>query len=107
MVLQGLAISLVGGVESYPGWIVAMSLLGLGTALVYPTLLAAIGHAVSPQERSTSLGIYRFWRDAGAIAGALGAGALADAFGFGGAIQTVAGLTVASGILAAATMRRT
>ena len=84
-----------------------MSLLGLGTALVYPTLLAAIGDAVSPEERATSLGVYRFWRDAGFIAGALTAGALADAFGYGVAIQSVAALTVGSGILAATTVRGT
>lgn len=106
MFLQGLAISLVGVSEAFGGWIVAMSLLGLGTALVYPTLLAAIGDAVGPLERSTSLGVYRFWRDSGFIVGALGAGAVADAFGFGSAIHAVAGLTVASGIVAAATMRR-
>ena len=68
---------------------------------MYPTLLAAIGDAVHPEERATSLGVYRFWRDAGFIAGALAAGALADLFGFGIAIQAVAALTAASGILAA------
>ena len=102
MVLQGVSISLVGALSSFGGWIVAMSLLGMGTALVYPTLLAAVGDAVSPEERDTSLGVYRFWRDAGAMAGALSAGALADLFGFGVAIQAVAALTVASGIVAAA-----
>ena len=107
MILQGLAISLTGVVNAFGGWIVAVSLLGLGTALVHPTLMAAIGDAVRPEERSTSLGVYRFWRDGGLVAGALGAGALADIFGFQGAIQSVAGLTVASGIVVAATMRRT
>jgi MFS family permease len=82
-----------------------MSLLGLGTALVYPTLQAAIGDAVPPQDRVTSLGVYRFWRDTGFIVGALSAGVLADLFGLGVAIQAIAGLTVASGILSAATMR--
>lgn len=105
MVLQGVAISVVGASNSFSGWMVAVSLLGVGTALVYPTLLAAIGDAVHPEERATSLGVYRFWRDAGAMAGALAAGALADLFGFEVAIQSVAALTAASGIIAATTLR--
>lgn len=106
MLLQGLAISLVGVMDSFSGWITAVSFLGLGTALVYPTLLAAIGDAVAPAERATALGVYRFWRDSGTMIGALVAGALADSFGFEAAIQFVAGLTVASGIVSATTMRR-
>ena len=105
MLLQGVAISVVGATGSFGGWVGALALLGLGTALVYPTLLAAIGDAVNPEERATALGVYRFWRDAGFIVGALCAGALADLFGFGVAIQSVAGLTVLSGLLAAATLR--
>jgi MFS family permease len=76
----------------------------MGTAMVYPTLLAAVGDVVPPQERATSLGVYRFWRDFGVIAGALAAGAIADLFGFGVAIQAVAALTAASGALAAFTV---
>lgn len=106
MILQGVAISIAGIFSSFNEWMVAVSLLGVGTALVYPTLQAAIGDAVSPEERAASLGVYRFWRDAGAIAGALAAGALTDLFGFGAAIQSVAALTVASGILAAIAMSR-
>ena len=105
MLLQGVAISIVGASDSFEGWLLAVVLLGVGTALVYPTLLAAIGDAVHPQERATSLGVYRFWRDGGLIAGALAAGALADLFGFNVAIQAVAALTIASGIIAAVTMR--
>lgn len=105
MLLQGVAISVVGTIDSFGGWLVAVALLGVGTALVYPTLLAAIGDAVHPQERATSLGVYRFWRDAGFIAGALGTGALADLFGFEMAIQSVAALTAASGIIAATMLR--
>ncbi len=106
MLLQGIALALAGANDSFGGWLVAVVLLGVGTALVYPALLAAIGDAVSPGERATSLGVYRFWRDAGAMAGALCAGALADLFGFEVAIQAVAALTAASGILAASTLRR-
>lgn len=105
MVLQGVAIWSAALLDSFNGWIVAVSLLGVGTALVYPTLQAAIGDAVGPGERATSLAVYRFWRDAGAMAGALAAGTLADLSGFEVAIQSVAALTIASGILAAATVR--
>ena len=105
MLLQGLAISLVGALGSFGGWMAAVSVLGLGTAMVYPTLLAAVSDAVAPVERATSLGVYRFWRDSGAMIGALTAGALADLFGFNVAIQFVAALTVASGVLAATTVR--
>jgi MFS family permease len=76
----------------------AAVVLGLGTALVYPTLLAAISDAVSPVARAPTVGIYRFWRDMGYVAGGLLAGLAADAIGYGGAIAVVAGLTAASGI---------
>jgi MFS family permease len=73
-------------------------LLGLGTALVYPTLIAAISDAVSPIARAPVVGVYRFWRDMGYALGALIAGAVADVLGYGGAIGTVAALTAASGL---------
>jgi MFS family permease len=73
-------------------------LLGLGTALVYPTLLAAISDAVAPVARAPVLGVYRFWRDLGYAVGAVIAGAVADALDYGGAIAVVAGLTAASGV---------
>mgnify|MGYP003727591071 CR=1 FL=1 len=105
MVVQGAAISLTAAFDSFSVWIVTMSMLGLGTALVYPTLLAAIGDAVPAIDRATALGMFRFWRDSGFIAGALLAGAFADLFGFSVAIQFVAALTVASGVVAQITMR--
>jgi MFS family permease len=74
------------------------AVLGLGTALVYPTLIAAISDAVSPVARAPVVGIYRFWRDMGYALGALIAGVTADALGYGGAIAIVAGLTAASGL---------
>jgi MFS family permease len=76
----------------------AAALLGLGTALVYPTLIAAIADAVSPFARAPVVGVYRFWRDMGYALGALIAGAAADALGYGGAIALVAALTAASGV---------
>jgi MFS family permease len=75
-------------------------LLGLGTALVYPTLIAAISDAVSPVERAPAVGVYRFWRDMGYVAGGLIAGLVADALGYSGAIAVVAALTAASGLWA-------
>jgi MFS family permease len=74
------------------------ALLGVGTALVYPTLIAAISDAVSPVARAPVVGVYRFWRDIGYALGAVIAGATADALGYGGAIGLVAALTAASGV---------
>jgi MFS family permease len=74
------------------------ALLGLGTALVYPTLIAAMSDAVSPVARAPVVGVYRFWRDMGYALGAVIAGVVADALGYGGAIGIVAGLTAASGL---------
>jgi MFS family permease len=79
-------------------------LLGLGTALVYPTLIAAMSDAVSPVARAPVVGVYRFWRDMGYALGAVIAGTAADALGYGGAIAIVAGLTAASGLWALADM---
>lgn len=73
-------------------------LLGAGTALVYPTLIAAISDAVAPVARAPVIGVYRFWRDSGYVAGGLVAGVVADALGFAGAIAVVAALTAASGL---------
>jgi MFS family permease len=106
MLLQAAAISLVGIGDSFGAWLIAVALLGFGTAMVYPVLLAAIGDSVHPASRATYLGVYRFWRDAGAMIGALVAGAIADALGFQSSIQAVAALTAASGILAALTLKR-
>ncbi|HXF56930.1 MAG TPA: MFS transporter [Actinomycetota bacterium] len=105
MVLQGGAIAAVGLAGSFGPWLGAAAVLGLGTALVYPTLLAAVGDAVPPEDRATALGVYRFWRDLGTMVGALSAGALADAFGFEPTVHAVAALTVASGAVAAVTLR--
>jgi MFS family permease len=81
--------------------------LGIGTALVYPTLLAVVSDAARTPERATSVGIYRFWRDSGYAVGAIVAGVIADAAGFPAAIITVACLTGLSGIVVAVRMRET
>jgi MFS family permease/rhodanese-related sulfurtransferase len=81
----------------------AAVLLGIGTALVYPTLIAAVSDAVQPVERAQVVGVYRFWRDFGFVIGALLAGFVADAAGSGAAISIVSGLTAASGMWVALT----
>lgn len=82
-------------------------LLGLGTAMVYPTLLAAIGDVAHPSWRASSVGVYRLWRDMGYAVGALLAGVVADAFGLSAAMATIAALTFASGVVVAVRMRET
>jgi MFS family permease len=99
MLIQAGALTLLfasGG--SFAGALGAAVALGLGTALVYPTLIAAVSDAVQPVDRAQAVGVYRFWRDSGVIAGALLAGVVADAFGSGAAIAVVAILTAASGV---------
>jgi MFS family permease len=98
----GLAVLVVGGGSFGPG-LAAAALLGVGTALVYPTLIAAVSDTVQPRDRAPVVGVYRFWRDAGFALGAVLAGVVADAAGAGTAIVVVAGLTAASGLLVAAT----
>ena len=89
---------LAGGGGDVAAALCAAVLLGLGTALVYPTLIAAISDEVSPVVRAPVVGVYRFWRDSGYVAGALLAGVVADELGFEAAIAIVAGLTMLSGI---------
>jgi MFS family permease len=99
MLLQATALGLLAASDGkVPIAAAAAVLLGVGTALVYPTLIAAISDAVSPVARAPVVGVYRFWRDMGYVAGGLVAGVVADAVGFGGAIAVVAGLTAASGL---------
>jgi MFS family permease len=107
MLLQGFAIGLLPLVHGFAWWVVAMVLLGLGTALVYPTLLAAISDVAHPQWRASAVGVYRLWRDSGYAIGALLAGVLADLFGVSWAIGVIGGLTFLSGILAQVVMSET
>src|SRR5438876_190992 len=89
-----------------PGFAAGSVLLGVGTAMVYPTLLAAVGDVAHPSWRA-SAGVYRLWRDLGYSAGALLAGLTADAFGLATAIWAVAALTFGSGFLVAVRMTET
>jgi hydroxyacylglutathione hydrolase len=81
------------------GWLLATVLLGAGTAMVYPTLIAVVGNASEPAWRARALGVYRFWRDIGYAIGALLAGVIADWLGFEWAIGLIAGLTLISGLI--------
>jgi MFS family permease len=105
MVLQAGALALLAASDAAVGVAaVAAVALGAGTALVYPTLIAAISDAVSPVARASTVGVYRFWRDMGYVAGGVIAGLAADAIGYSGAIAVVAGLTAVSGALVAIDM---
>jgi MFS family permease len=105
--LQGIALALVALGHSFPVWVLAVVLLGAGTALVYPTLLAAIGDVAHPAWRARAVGVYRLWRDGGFVVGALVAGLIADAYGLVAAIWTVAALTAASAVAVAIRMYET
>ncbi|HUR15084.1 MAG TPA: MFS transporter [Mycobacteriales bacterium] len=107
MWLQALALSLIALGESFIEWALAAILLGVGTAMVYPTLIAVIGDIAHPAWRARSVGVYRFWRDAGFAIGALLSGVLADAYGLTTAVWVVAALTAASGAVVAVRMYET
>jgi MFS family permease len=106
MLVQAAGIWLTVLVPTYALWLVGAALQGLGTAMVYPTLLAAITDYTHPTWRATSLGVYRFWRDLGYAVGALLSGVVADFVGLGAAIHLVAALTFLSGLVAARAMRK-
>jgi MFS family permease len=89
------------------GFATGAALLGAGTAMVYPTLLAAIGDVALPAWRASAIGVYRFWRDLGYSVGAVIAGVSADLLGLDGALWIVAGLTFMSGLQVAYRMRET
>ncbi len=107
MLTQAAAIGLVATSSTFAGFAAAAVLLGVGTAMVYPTLLAAIGDVADPRWRASAVGAYRLWRDAGYAVGAVVAGLLADALGLGAAVWTGAALTLVSGLVVAARLRET
>ncbi len=106
MIVQAVAIWLTLWGENFTVWILGSVLLGIGTAMVYPALLAEVVDRSGPSWRSSALGVYRFWRDLGYAIGALFAGIIADLFGFGWAIGLVGLLTFLSGLLVAVKMAR-
>jgi MFS family permease len=107
MWVQAIAIGLIAVGSGFAVWAFGAVLLGVGTAMVYPTLLAAIGDVAHPTWRARSVGVYRLWRDGGFAVGALLAGGIADLFGIAAAIWTVAAITGASGVVVAVRMYET
>ena len=103
--MQAGALFLTAFTRDFGWWLTASLLLGLGTAMVYPTLIAAVSDAAHPTWRARSLSVYRFWRDLGYAIGALSAGIIADIFGMAWAIGAIAALTFLSGMVVALVMR--
>ena len=101
MLTQAGALALIALADTFPVWAIAAALLGAGTAMVYPTLLATIGDVTHPAWRARAVGVYRLWRDGGFAVGALLAGITADLWGLRMAIGIVAALTAVSGLVVA------
>jgi MFS family permease len=107
MWIQAAGVAAIALAHTFTGFAAGSILLGIGTAMVYPTLLAAIGDVAHPAWRASAVGVYRLWRDLGYAVGALLAGILADAFGFAASLWVIAALTFASGVLSAVRMTET
>lgn len=107
MLVQAAAIAAIAGGDGFAVWAASAVVLGLGTALVYPTLIAAVSDVAAPAWRASAIGTYRWWRDLGFAAGAVVAGVVADAAGIPAAIWLVALLTAASGVVVAALLSET
>jgi MFS family permease len=107
MWVQAGGIALIAATRSFAPWLAGAVLLGVGTAMVYPTLLAALGDVAHPSWRASAVGVYRLWRDAGYAFGALLAGIIADALGIVWAIAAVGVLTFISGAVVSLRMSET
>jgi MFS family permease len=105
MWVQAVGLALTAATGVFGWWLLASVLLGIGTAMVYPSLIAAVSDASQPAWRARSLSVYRFWRDLGYAIGALSAGLIADRFGFAAAVFVIAALTFLSGAVVAFVMR--
>jgi MFS family permease len=107
MLLQGIAIAAIATSSGFGPWLAASAALGLGTALVYPTLLAAVADVAGPRGRASAIGVYRLWRDLGFAFGAIVAGIAADRFGMPVAIALVAAITLVAGLVVLVRMAET
>ena len=107
MLVQAVALAWIASTSGFIAWAIGAGTLGVGTAMVYPTLLAAVSDVAHPSWRARSVGVYRLWRDAGFAVGAILAGAVADVVSIHAAIWCVAGLSAASGLLVALRMYET
>jgi len=105
ILLQGIALIAMKIITGLEAWGVALALLGVGTALVYPALLAAVSDVAHLSWGGVAVGVYRLWRDLGYVAGALLAGFLADAFGIPLAINVIGVITIVSGLVVAIRLR--
>jgi MFS family permease len=105
MLVQAAALAMVASGSTFEAWLAAAVVLGIGTAMVYPTLLATVGDVAHPAWRGRAVGIYRLWRDGGFAVGALLSGLVADLYGIPAAVSVVAVLTALSGIVVAVRMR--
>jgi MFS family permease len=107
MLIQAAAIAAIAATSGFVPWAIAAATLGLGTAMVYPTLIAVVADVAEPRQRGAITGIYRFWRDLGFAIGAILIGVLADRFDARVAILVVAALTALSGLVVAVRLRET
>jgi len=107
MFTQAAGIGWIAATSGFVPWALGALVLGIGTAMVYPTLLAAIGDVAHPRWRASAVGVYRLWRDGGFAVGAILAGVIADTFGIATAIWSVAALTALSGLVVAVRMYET
>lgn len=107
MLVQAIGIAVVAEGQAVLDFVIGQTLLGVGTAMVYPTILASIGDVAHPSWRAGAMGTYRFWRDLGYVAGALLAGFVADALGVEVAAELVGFVTLTSGGIVALRMRET
>jgi MFS family permease len=107
MLTQAVGLALIATGQSFGWWLAAGALLGAGTAMVYPTLLAVIGDVAHPLWRARSVGVYRLWRDSGYAVGAVVGGVAADLWGLRAAVWTAAAITVVSALAVAARMYET
>ena len=106
-IVQGAALFTMALWDGFLPWAASAVALGLGTAMVYPTLLAAVGDVAHPSWRASAVGVYRLWRDLGYAVGAVIAGLLADALGIDAAISAIGVLTLLSGLLVMVRMSET
>lgn len=107
MLIQAAALASIAVGDTFTWWLLASALLGAGTAMVYPTLLAAVGDVAHPFWRARAVGVYRMWRDSGYAAGAIVGGLAADLWGLRAAVWAAAAITVGSGLIVAARMYET
>jgi MFS family permease len=107
MAVQGIALIAMTATTVFAAWLAWAITLGVGTAMVYPTLLAVVGDVAGPGWRGSAVGIYRWWRDLGYVVGAVAGGILADRFGIGVALGTVGLVTIGSGLIVAVRMPET